>query len=287
MAFNFSSLQQKQDQLIYTIDEIIEWNRKIAFQEGYAEAQYYDKDGNLRTKKVPTIPQLIEQFSQGINSQMHKSLYVDQINGDDENGDGSPNAPFKTIKKAIDSVPTGGRGDIYVKGTNTVDEYVGIESKFIRFFSADDTSKIVLNRTASLSTNPLFVRDSTVIFRINVELQNTQDANARIVIKADGSSTHIAFNNLSSGKKSSLILGDNTSINTSLGASIYIAHTDITFGNNSYLVDIYHAAIVTIEKSSVTVGGNAITDSDIINHARNIIKDSNGIPRNIISNILL
>ena len=49
---------------------------------------------------------------------MSRTFYVDAENGDDSN-DGSSSAPFKTIKKACDSVPIGGYGEIRCKTDQT------------------------------------------------------------------------------------------------------------------------------------------------------------------------
>ena len=138
MALNLSSLQQKQDQLIYTIDEIVEWMRKIAGQTGYAQLQYYDRNGNLVTKNVPTIGQLIQQFQHSVNAQMAKTVYVDQVNGSDTTGDGSQNAPFKSLLRAYNSVPNGGFVNIVLLGDYNVGNQQGllISNKYVRIAGA-------------------------------------------------------------------------------------------------------------------------------------------------------
>jgi len=131
MVYDLSAVLEKQTQLIYTIDEIVDWMRKVAGQTGYAQLQYYDKNGNLVTKNIPTIPQLIEQFRQGVNAQMSKIVYVNQQEGSDTTGDGSQNAPFKTIQKAISSVPVGGLVGIHVLGDYECELNIEIHGKHV------------------------------------------------------------------------------------------------------------------------------------------------------------
>ena len=57
-----------------------------------------------------------------------KYFYVDQINGDDSNN-GSHVAPFRTLQKAIDNIPTGGVGNIHVVGDYVLTSDVDISSK--------------------------------------------------------------------------------------------------------------------------------------------------------------
>jgi len=62
---------------------------------------------------------------------MKRTFYVDADNGDDNNP-GTSDAPFKTLRKAIDSVPMGGIGDIRIKGDYILDEVILIVNKKIQ-----------------------------------------------------------------------------------------------------------------------------------------------------------
>ena len=213
-----------------------------------------------------------------------QTFYVDQQDGDDSNL-GSSDAPFKTLSKAINSIPTGGYGTVYIVGTCEVDNYIGIENKLVKLFSVDDSSKVIYNR---VSINPIYVRNATLIHRINVELVNSQDTTPRIIVKGEGSGAYIIFSTQAhNNAKASVNLGDYTTINSSVGASLFYLGIDFTFGQSSYLCDIYHTAILNLEKGTVTVNGTAITDEDIVNHTKNLVRDGNGTPRNIVSNIIL
>ncbi len=81
----------------------------------------------------------------GALGQFVKSIYVDAINGNDTN-DGSYQKPFKTIKKACDSVAVGGYADIKLIGSQTkedrvyylVDEGIVLINKVITFHYVDN-----------------------------------------------------------------------------------------------------------------------------------------------------
>ena len=64
------------------------------------------------------------------NPPMSRTYYVDAVNGDDVN-DGSSNSPFRTLKKAIDSVPDGGIADIWLLSDYDLREDIKIINKNI------------------------------------------------------------------------------------------------------------------------------------------------------------
>lgn len=92
---------------------------------------------------------------------MSRTFYVDAVNGDDDN-DGSSSAPFRTIKKACDSVPVGGKGLIYLKGSS--DSVTPVEYVI-------DTNITVFNKTLSFDWyENKYVR---VIFQSFVSLRHS------------------------------------------------------------------------------------------------------------------
>ena len=80
----------------------------------YVSYQYKDSNGNILTKTIANRGKFKEQIWDDVGGalgQFYRTFYVDAENGDDNN-DGSSSTPFKTLKKAYDSVPSGGYGDI-------------------------------------------------------------------------------------------------------------------------------------------------------------------------------
>jgi len=78
---------------------------------------------------------------------LEKIFYVDAGNGDDTN-DGSKDKPFKTIEKAINSIPVGGYGKIILRGSEdfVIDNDIYVKNKLIRIFGneTDTTAKPVI-----------------------------------------------------------------------------------------------------------------------------------------------
>ena len=81
---------------------------------------YENADGTESTKTYPNIAKQVSQISSAVPNAMSKTFYVD-ANGGSDNNDGSSAHPFKTIQKAVDSVPTGGFGLININS-----DYTGI-----------------------------------------------------------------------------------------------------------------------------------------------------------------
>ena len=179
-TFNFSSLQQKQDQLIYTIDEIVEMLRKLPLN-GYQTVEYYDKKGNLVRKQIPNIGQLIDQFRQGVNAQMSKTVYLDRVNGSDTSGDGSPNAPFKSIPKAENSVPPSGIVNIKLLSDYTIEDAIRIDNNRIVVITGaevnpDGSPIITLRNNPNNIRSKIVITDAILILdNIRLECNNNGD----------------------------------------------------------------------------------------------------------------
>jgi len=79
--------------------------------------EYIDENGNKTTTNIANVANFRKKVWDDVGGalgQFNRTFYVDAENGDDNN-DGSSDSPFKTIKKACDSVPVGGMGYIYLK----------------------------------------------------------------------------------------------------------------------------------------------------------------------------
>jgi len=262
--------------------------------------QWQDPDsGAIQNLTVPSFAKMRDRFINDVNSAMSKHVYVDAENGSDETGDGSSSVPFKTLKKAIDSIPPGGIAIIYLaKGrTYVIDSHIRLVNKKISIFSA------------------------TSINADYPDLQNSQ--NAPVIEFRDGGHISLIGSTISFGtyfrgvyikdaysKRASLVHKD--SLTTGGGQFILpaifdIAHSRMVLSNNAYI----SSDVVRIRKTAINHSGQAKfikiietlnlqlnepilrnpDDSNAMwnwsNVIENIVKDSNGVPRNIISNIVL
>lgn len=108
MSIDFSQLQQSVNRLLFNSSQAISKFKELSIDPAkIVQISYYDENGNLQTINVPNINKVINDIQSDINSFMYKTVYVDQVNGNDNN-DGAQNRPFKTLQKAFNSVPVGG-----------------------------------------------------------------------------------------------------------------------------------------------------------------------------------
>ena len=298
MTLNLSALQQKQDQLIYTIDEIVEWMRKIAGQTGYAQLKYYDRNGNLVTKNVPTIGQLISQFQQGVNAQMQKTVYVDQVNGSDTSGDGSPSAPFKSIKKAVDSVPIGG------------DVSIALLSDYVMYGASEQA--IVINKrigvdlnnhtlTAKVWSNGSY---NTLGYFLPLGSFNISFANGTLTIDESTADPNLTFDSFAQlirkySHSSGTVLLTNLTLNLPSNPAIAFMSGGREHSIEFISLKIYNSTVNASDTGAKLISGYqgyiglfvALTTlngaTSWANILAGIVRDANGNPRNVISNLVL
>lgn len=122
MTVNLAETGQKLDRLIYNMSE----QNKRAYSVFYdptpqdVELPQLDENGNLITVKIPNRAMIKKQMWDdfgGAIGQMNKTVYVDAVNGDDNNP-GTVDAPLKTIRKAVNAIPVGGFGKIYLANSS-------------------------------------------------------------------------------------------------------------------------------------------------------------------------
>jgi len=182
MSINLAEIQQKVDRLLYNIAE---QNRK-AYQLFYdpnpqdVSLPQLDENGNLVTVSIPNIAKIKKQMWDDVNAAIglwNRTFYVDAVNGDDNNP-GTQDAPFKTIKKAVDSVPIGGVG--YIRLTDgaeyTVDYDMQIRHKIIQIVASyQNRAKLNIKRgnpfsfgDATYATiHKIMLANASLIFEIN------------------------------------------------------------------------------------------------------------------------
>jgi len=300
MTINWNEIGQRLNSVLHNYAEFVD--KYYQFFTGPAQdvhVEYYDINGNPRQANIPSVAKLRDRFINDVNSIMYKEIYVDAENGSDTSGDGSQSAPFKTLKKAIDSIPPGGIAIIYLaKGrTYVIDSHIRLINKKISIFSATS---------------------------INVDypdLQNSQ--NAPVIEFRDGGHISLIGSTISFGTyfcgvyikdtyskrtslvhKDSLITGGGQFI---LPAIFDIAHSRMVLSNNAYI----SSDVVRIRKTAINHSGQAKfikiietlnlqlnepilrnpDDSNATwnwsNVIENIVRDTNNIPRNIVANVVL
>jgi len=299
----------------------------ISFSEAYnnlfdstpkdVQIDLKDTNGNVVTKTIANRGKFKQQLWDDVGGalgQFNKTFYVDATNGNDTN-DGSSAYPFKTIKKACDSVPVGGVGNITILGDYTLQQDIGIQYKHINltpkgtltfpWFATDATyagihgitlhsssiyfyidskvnGKVVVlgNNTGKTSINPVYssalrVSETAEYGHIKFMLWAFQDNYNPIIIR-DGALVSISQWSINRPDLLSIAIsghytGTNRSIQVNSGA--YLVNFESTpssfyYNYNGGLTDLL---------------GNSININSVVT---GVIKDSNGVPRNIISNMV-
>ena len=251
------------------------------------------------------------------------TYYVDQLNGDDNNN-GSQNAPFKTLTRAISSIPIGGIGIIYVLGDYNLDlepNHIYIRNKKIR---------IILKGTLSVSWHTITAGATYAQLRrvfilgkgSSIEFWIDSNNNGRIVIADNDTGAPLA------GSITGLVqaMGYGRAVVAFAGFYIRVStdnYTPIEIGADAYLMDAsvwskwdgfvvfcltgHYAGTgreiiargkflrlgsitgTAVYKVSYDGGfkdglGNPVSPVNLIT---GVIKGGNGVPRNVISNLIL
>jgi hypothetical protein len=252
-----------------------------------------------------------------INGQdlMNRTFYVDAVNGNDNN-DGSQNAPFKTLQKAFDSIPFGGRGVIVLLSDIVLNGNVRTgEDKFIVLDLNDhkiSTSVYIYGSYYAIYS--VIIHSGTVLHILlrNYGVLETPDiptdkpfSPMRALLSFDVVCVNagIAFHISSRSGTPWAEIRDNTRLvsvwhwSECRPSGIFITlHPHYNrilnlYGSNSYYVDFQGAVggIYSVIDNNDWTGyirrnGVNISVKDAIT---GIIRDGNGVPRNVIGNIIL
>jgi len=245
------------------------------------------------------------------NPPMSRTYYVDAVNGDDVN-DGSGGSPFKTIKKAIDSVPIGGYGSIRILSNEiNIENDITLYNKYIYISGSSAPSSSALIKNISYTDNygnatTGFVLQNSVleIYRCTIQTANWADS-------SQGDSFYQGFIKRRSSHSSvvklsgtSVLLGDTPfariDFNTPHGVDIqmryrngygdYAQNYSISCnGANKNGVFLYiEEGTTRLSVSGISLGkkidGSDLSWDDLV---VGIVRDTDGKSRNILSNIVL
>ena len=282
--------------------------------------EYINENGNKITTNIPNVANFRKKIWDDVGAALGyfngRSVVVNPDSGDDNN-DGV-NAPFKTIKKAIETTPVGGNvtitftsdttDDNGIKQVNITEEhYCSIVGKNVIFRLIPNTNLIFNSRIKNFNSKGYFsLINSNVVF-------SGYGSNRSITLKAKDSSVNwsylgrwslfecnnsfVGFNLYSYNK---IIFEDNSPSLVSItnrdyygGFSILKLYStacifDMSGDSHSYIVDLYSGtgtiAFAYYDMGIKDTNDNPVALSDVIS---GIVKDSNGIPRNFISNAVI
>jgi len=301
MAVNWDTIGNKLNKVLHNYAEFAD--KYYKFFTGPAQdvpVEYYDINGNKKQVAIPSVAKLRDRFISDVNSVMARHVYVDAENGSDETGNGSSNAPFKTIKKAIDSAPVGSKITVHLKKHQTyiIDGVIDISGKVVKILT--DEYEYGDNQCCKPSSNNAWIKPKRsnfgfvgaggflYVFYINLDLKPEQNNDnfwtGLLARRWDGAmmdicvfSPIIKLGNIPLIRQAS----GPSIVNLALFAPIIEKHDD--HDSNVPLILLEDNSTMQFHYGNQF---SAFDGFDIKNYVKGIIKDANGIPRNIISNIV-
>lgn len=250
-----------------------------------------------------------EDIQNGIPRLWNRTIYVDQLGGDDAN-DGSENSPVQTLQRAVDLIPVGGIGEIILLSDYTLESNVNIQNKIVTI----DLNKHTLqpawyevNGIGRIYTIYLFY----AFIHIKMEQFSSSGTPAKILITQSPYSSNlmrglftvlrgvagvflyirnqVETDIIEMHPDSSLVrCADYMNMKLNVGIEFFYEGSNIKVYNGSYLIDFQGktGAIFYLNGGGTfsDENGNSKNLADVI---AGVIRDVNDVPRNIVSNIVL
>lgn len=239
-----------------------------------------------------------------------RNVYVDAVLGSDTSGDGSLAKPFKTVRRALSTVIPGSFVDVrlFADQDHVIDggDAVLVNS-FVRFYTHGSTTVRARLRNACfnpswnalernqcygiINLNSLLIFNSVDIYTADfidtTALQVPGGYNSihnSLIRRHDGASgSNIFF-------RSNIVLGDTALVrNTSGGSTQNVSFWGLSVsraGVNVPRIPLYETEGVpcSVNAWSVSIPSGAAWANDLITGIR---RDTAGLPRNVISNLVL
>jgi len=267
--------------------------------------EYYDESGVLQTVKIPNLAKWRNTLARSVLSMMSAAYYVDADNGSDDLGDGTVNNPFKTIRKVLSLRPHGSYTRIFVKGTHVISAARGtnfvISNRTVvidPWPGYEDTATLIFDREGrgDLPVCVLITEKARVWIRVkNLQFLNTGGTSALIAIDAivQSSLSIYPIDWFSTGGNTSptkITVGDNLYVISGGQKCLHFFGVDITIPTaTSRLFWAGSATLLHVGVGSVVTNGLkwGIDQIDYAQYIIGILRDANGTPRNILSNIVI
>ena len=293
---NLTELQQKVDRLI---QNIAEQNRR-AYQIFYDPnpqdviLPQLDENGNLVNVTIPNrakikaeIDNFINDAKQKIETGFDVVCFIDPQNGSDDN-DGSITAPFRSFKK-IDA-PYGAKILIHLFGDIEIDSDIYLNGRDIEVIAPTEVNITFLSKSYAGYESFYWLQARKVRFNGNVNLiadsnpatDNDSDTYAYLI---DCDEFEFTSGKIDLGSKRNVRLLRSYWTTSGLLKTVFkntILHFDLDLNQKIIRLDTYRPINLIFSASSLTLP----QDYTVADMLSGIIKDTNGIPRNILSNII-
>lgn len=228
-----------------------------------------------------------------------KTFYLDVVAGNDATGDGSSALPWQTIKKAIDSIPSGGIGTINLKveGTYTLTADITMLNKRAAIVGNRDNKANYIIRPVSYdegTENKLYgiqMQVGSALQFDGVNIAVPAKANPALPVSATIASVVRLTGLIKSGQGDISFIYSNIDIGADgynlvrgagSGGRLQLAHCSALTHSAGYLLS--NASLYPFDYFEVS-----LTLDDTTHRISDIQRDTNAVPvpRNIVSNLIL
>ena len=239
--------------------------------------------------------------------ELYKAFYIDAVLGDDATGTGAVAKPFQTVGKAIATIPYGGGGNIYLASGQefVLDKEVQVAKKYITISPVSGylVKPVLRNKCLPLGSPGFTTGSSNMTTGLRVE-GSTVILRALRIRTADYVEPAAAFNSVYTGfirrndAPSGVVhvdtceveLGDThfmrNTINGQLSTlslySVKVSRVGPVVTNTTFLE--LDATPVMLSVAAVTLPAGATWLNDML---RGVKLDTNGLPRNVTTNLIL
>jgi len=262
--------------------------------------EYIDENGNKVTTTIKNVARFRRKVWDDVGGalgQFSRTFYVDAVNGDDNN-EGTADAPFKTIKKAVYATPISGAcdilliGDYVLKASENRTNVSG--GRKIRIFGAETGSEKLILEYDTQVCFALYTK-SMLTLALDIEVKQTTGENLikNIIFHDDESIFQILKNKRSTFNQGSTVnskvsfVSDYVSLAYCRRSTSSYMNVDVdTGGNNIALMQVGFTSRLNVAFSSID--GNNADATNVKPLVSGIIFDSDsGNPINLLCNLNL
>jgi len=291
MTFNLDALQQIAERTLHNADEFVrKWIEFLSAPAGTLTLEYYDQSGNLRSVSFSNRAKIVRDFVTNVKSALIKRFYLDANSGNNSN-DGSYNSPLKDLDYAIEIAPPGVIELILNPGNYVITRHQLVENKLVKIkcSSGNPQDCVISHRKHSDGyLTGLRLRNSAVaVYYCTIKTcENVCNTNANYIKSIFGRANDTGFGILQL-YDSNLLLNDGDLFSVSFGGGfgiVLLSDVKITLNGEGKILrieDAVQSAVLNVYHTNLPSG---VQWSDLI---AGIVRDSNDVPRNIISNLVL
>ena len=243
-------------------------------------------DGSEVTRTVPNVTKFMSDIDGTVYRKLIQTIYVDPVNGDDNNT-GSSVEPVKTCRAAFGKANVGGRLVVRLMGDVSINASEGmiyVTSQSVIFDSdTGDERTVTLNIDSAGIPIVLYVASLQFLKDVvKVKVRNIFDTEQRPGIYVSRGS-YLRYEH-------DVDISDNARLCSIESGSSYLSlgGTSNAIGNNANLLHVVKTAELPIIIAAGTqINGAAADNTNIGTWIGGLVFDTDGKPRNVVSNIVL